>query len=253
MPMLYFIVDVCINNTFLLKRYQQSYQKTKRRFMREISAQLVKQHIEMRYQNQKSMHKLNMPSSVTDCSQIINVTRISYNTIKSITMLRARASKINVKPLLFIQLRGLRCKICSPDELNKNQSLTSFDTCMMFIDVQIVPNALIKYFSACALSRNCFRYLNDIMHALHSTSSNTERTPYDSSTEHFCRQCGHYCTECIVEILSEPSLMIASRTNGRFLIFLTSLNNVFYRIANEALINAGYFTFSNGYCNAFLF
>ncbi|KRY50705.1 hypothetical protein T03_8909 [Trichinella britovi] len=87
--------------------------------------------------------------------------------------------------------------------LNENQSLTSFDTCMMFIDVQMVPNALIKYFSACALSRNCFRYLNDIMHALHSTSSNTERTAYDSSTEHFCRQCGHYCTECIVEMLVE--------------------------------------------------
>ncbi|KRZ12223.1 hypothetical protein T11_876 [Trichinella zimbabwensis] len=144
-------------------------------------------------------------------------------------------------------------------ELNNNQSLTSFDTCMMFIDVQIVLSALIKYFSACALSRNCLRYLNDIMHALHSTSSNTERTAYDRTTEHFCRQCGHYCTECIVEMLfkekyyrrSEPSLMIASKTNGRFLIFLTSLSNVFYRIANEALINAGYLAFSNDYCNAF--
>ncbi|KRZ49079.1 hypothetical protein T02_266 [Trichinella nativa] len=52
---------------------------------------------------------------------------------------------------------------------------------------------------------------------------------------------------------SEPSLMIASRTNGRFLIFLTSLSNVFYRIANEALINAGYLTCSHDYCNAFLF
>ncbi|KRX59264.1 hypothetical protein T09_4163 [Trichinella sp. T9] len=53
MLMLYFIVEVCINNGFLLMRHQQSYQKTKKCFMRELSAQLVKQHIEMRYQNEK--------------------------------------------------------------------------------------------------------------------------------------------------------------------------------------------------------
>ncbi|KRZ73796.1 hypothetical protein T10_11571 [Trichinella papuae] len=173
---------------------------------------------------------------------------------------------------IFEMMVGLKCNVIyflkkrlslklapKGNRLNNNQSLTSFDTCMMFIDVQIVLSALIKYFSACALSRNCLRYLNDIMHALHSTSSNTERTAYDRTTEHFCRQCGHYCTECIVEMLfkekyyrrSEPSLMIASKTNGRFLIFLTSLSNVFYRIANEALINAGYLAFSNDYCNAF--
>ncbi|KRZ51300.1 hypothetical protein T02_6785 [Trichinella nativa] len=35
---LYFIVEVCINNAFLLMRHQQSYQKTKKRFMRELSA-----------------------------------------------------------------------------------------------------------------------------------------------------------------------------------------------------------------------
>ncbi|KRX70447.1 hypothetical protein T06_13284 [Trichinella sp. T6] len=38
MLMLYFIVEVCINNGFLLMRHQQSYQKTKKRFTRELSA-----------------------------------------------------------------------------------------------------------------------------------------------------------------------------------------------------------------------
>ncbi|KRX51941.1 hypothetical protein T09_14352 [Trichinella sp. T9] len=52
MLMLYFIIEMFMNNTFLLMRHQQSYQKTKKRFMRELSAHLVKQHIEMRYQNQ---------------------------------------------------------------------------------------------------------------------------------------------------------------------------------------------------------
>ncbi|KRX25265.1 hypothetical protein T07_14855 [Trichinella nelsoni] len=88
MLMLYFIVEVCINNAFLLMSQQQT--------------QLVKEHIEMRYQNQKSMHKLNMPSSATDCPKIINVTGITYKTIKSIKMPRAVMSKINVKPLLFM-------------------------------------------------------------------------------------------------------------------------------------------------------
>ncbi|KRY12550.1 hypothetical protein T12_2882 [Trichinella patagoniensis] len=74
-------------------RHQQSYQKTKTRFMRELLAQLVKQHIEMRYQNKKSMHKLNKPSSATDCPKIINVTDITYKTIKSIKMPRAVMSK----------------------------------------------------------------------------------------------------------------------------------------------------------------
>ncbi|KRZ95053.1 hypothetical protein T08_15070, partial [Trichinella sp. T8] len=62
---------VCINNTFLLMRHQQSYQKTKKRLMKGLSAQLARQHIEMRYQNQKSMHKVNMHSSATDCPKII--------------------------------------------------------------------------------------------------------------------------------------------------------------------------------------
>ncbi|KRX49551.1 hypothetical protein T05_7656 [Trichinella murrelli] len=70
MLMLYLIVEVCINNTFLLIRHQQSYQKTKKQ-----SFQLVK-HIEMRYQNQKSMHKLNI-----------------YKTTRSIKTLRTRTSK----------------------------------------------------------------------------------------------------------------------------------------------------------------
>ncbi|KRY41561.1 Nuclear valosin-containing protein-like [Trichinella spiralis] len=64
--------------------------------------ELARQHIEMRYQNQKSMQKLNMPSSAKDCPKIINVTNISYKTTKSIKMLSARTSKINVKPLLFM-------------------------------------------------------------------------------------------------------------------------------------------------------
>ncbi|KRX27292.1 hypothetical protein T07_2566 [Trichinella nelsoni] len=38
MLMLYFIVEVCINNAFLLMRYRQSYQKTKKRLMRELLA-----------------------------------------------------------------------------------------------------------------------------------------------------------------------------------------------------------------------
>ncbi|KRY36512.1 hypothetical protein T01_5943 [Trichinella spiralis] len=97
MLMLYFIVEVCINNAFLLMRHQQSYQKTKKH-----SFQLARQHIEMRYQNQKSVHKLNMPSSTTDCPEIINVIDTNYKTIKSIKMPRARTSKINVKPLPFM-------------------------------------------------------------------------------------------------------------------------------------------------------
>ncbi|KRY40894.1 hypothetical protein T01_13134, partial [Trichinella spiralis] len=66
------------------------------------SCDVLVKHIKIRYQNQKSMQKLNMPSSATDCPKIINVTDISYKTIKSIKMPRARTSKINVKPLLFI-------------------------------------------------------------------------------------------------------------------------------------------------------
>ncbi|XP_003381735.1 hypothetical protein Tsp_07397 [Trichinella spiralis] len=38
MLILYLIVDVCINNAFLLISHQQSYQKTKKRFMKELSA-----------------------------------------------------------------------------------------------------------------------------------------------------------------------------------------------------------------------
>ncbi|KRX51667.1 hypothetical protein T06_6447 [Trichinella sp. T6] len=38
MLMFYFIVEVCINNAFLLMRHKQSYQKIKKRFMRELSA-----------------------------------------------------------------------------------------------------------------------------------------------------------------------------------------------------------------------
>ncbi|KRZ85340.1 hypothetical protein T08_13189 [Trichinella sp. T8] len=38
MLMLYFIVEVCINNAFLLMRHQQSYQRTQKSFMRELSA-----------------------------------------------------------------------------------------------------------------------------------------------------------------------------------------------------------------------
>ncbi|KRY09482.1 hypothetical protein T12_6612 [Trichinella patagoniensis] len=70
MLILYFIVEVCINNAFLLMRHKQSYQKTKKRFMK--SFQLVK-HIEM-----------------------------SYKPIKSIKMVRAMTSKIYAKPLPFM-------------------------------------------------------------------------------------------------------------------------------------------------------
>ncbi|KRZ85696.1 hypothetical protein T08_12366 [Trichinella sp. T8] len=38
MLMLYFIVEVRINNAFLLMRHKQSYQNIKKRFMRELSA-----------------------------------------------------------------------------------------------------------------------------------------------------------------------------------------------------------------------
>ncbi|KRX72959.1 hypothetical protein T06_13601 [Trichinella sp. T6] len=37
-PQIHHADVVCINNTFLLMRHQQSYQKTKKRFMRELSA-----------------------------------------------------------------------------------------------------------------------------------------------------------------------------------------------------------------------
>ncbi|KRY38303.1 PiggyBac transposable element-derived protein 4 [Trichinella spiralis] len=49
MLMLYLIVDVCINNAYLLMSQQQSYKKTKKHFMKELSAQ----NIETRYQNEK--------------------------------------------------------------------------------------------------------------------------------------------------------------------------------------------------------
>ncbi|KRX79518.1 hypothetical protein T06_7976 [Trichinella sp. T6] len=49
MLMLYLIVDVCINSTYLLMSQQQSYKKTKKHFMKELSAQ----NIETRYQNEK--------------------------------------------------------------------------------------------------------------------------------------------------------------------------------------------------------
>ncbi|KRZ57832.1 hypothetical protein T02_3375 [Trichinella nativa] len=54
--------------------------------------QLVK-HIKIRYQNQKSMHELKMPSSATGCPKIMNVTDISYKTTKSIKTPRERTSK----------------------------------------------------------------------------------------------------------------------------------------------------------------
>ncbi|KRY98940.1 hypothetical protein T11_18079 [Trichinella zimbabwensis] len=50
--MLYLIADVCINNLFILMSHQQSYQMTKKRIIKELSALLVIQHIEVRYQNQ---------------------------------------------------------------------------------------------------------------------------------------------------------------------------------------------------------
>ncbi|KRY54271.1 hypothetical protein T03_14524 [Trichinella britovi] len=65
MLMLYLIVDMCINNAYLLMSQQQSYKKTKKHFMKELSAQ----NIETRYQMKKSMDKQKMPSSATDCSQ----------------------------------------------------------------------------------------------------------------------------------------------------------------------------------------
>ncbi|KRZ75180.1 hypothetical protein T10_11821 [Trichinella papuae] len=49
MLMFHLIVDVGINNAFLLMRHRQSYQKTKKRFIKELSAQLITQHIETRY------------------------------------------------------------------------------------------------------------------------------------------------------------------------------------------------------------
>ncbi|XP_003366087.1 conserved hypothetical protein, partial [Trichinella spiralis] len=42
MLMLYLIVDVCINNAYLLMSQQQSYKKTKKHFMKELSAQTSK-------------------------------------------------------------------------------------------------------------------------------------------------------------------------------------------------------------------
>ncbi|KRZ76957.1 hypothetical protein T10_2736 [Trichinella papuae] len=50
--MLYLIADVCINNLFILMSHQQSYHMTKKRIIKELSALLVIQHIEVRYQNQ---------------------------------------------------------------------------------------------------------------------------------------------------------------------------------------------------------
>ncbi|KRX21028.1 hypothetical protein T07_13728 [Trichinella nelsoni] len=100
MLMLYFIVEVRINNAFLLMRHKKSYQKTKKRFMRELLAgQTYRNEVS---KSKKSMHKLNIPSSATEYSKIINVTDISYKTIKSIKMPSARTSKINVKLLPFM-------------------------------------------------------------------------------------------------------------------------------------------------------
>ncbi|KRZ45425.1 Jerky -like protein-like [Trichinella pseudospiralis] len=48
MVMLYLIVDVCNKNAVLLIKHQQSYQKRKKRFIKEVLAHLVKQHIELR-------------------------------------------------------------------------------------------------------------------------------------------------------------------------------------------------------------
>ncbi|KRX97819.1 hypothetical protein T4E_7101 [Trichinella pseudospiralis] len=51
--MLYLIVKHVHQQRILLMSHQQSYQKTKKRFMKELSAQLTKQHIKMRHKNRK--------------------------------------------------------------------------------------------------------------------------------------------------------------------------------------------------------
>ncbi|KRY17684.1 hypothetical protein T12_13447 [Trichinella patagoniensis] len=89
-------------NVLLLTSCHAKLKKTKQRLMKGLAAQMVKQHIEMRYQNQKSRHKLNAPPSAMECPKIIKVADIGHKTTKSIKMPRARTSKINVKPLPFI-------------------------------------------------------------------------------------------------------------------------------------------------------
>ncbi|KRY18977.1 Plasma kallikrein [Trichinella patagoniensis] len=74
-------------------RHQQSYQKTKKRFTRELPTG------QTAHRNEVSKSKIYAQTKHAfirySCPKIINVTDISYETIKSIIMTRARTSKIN--------------------------------------------------------------------------------------------------------------------------------------------------------------
>ncbi|KRZ59392.1 hypothetical protein T02_6772 [Trichinella nativa] len=126
------MVEVCINNAFLLMRHQQIYQKTKKRFMRELSAgQTHRNEVsksKIYAQTKHAFIRYKLPHNYKCYRYEL------YKTIKSIKMLYARTSKISVKLLpftynsLFIPVskaKGikqlvprLRCKICRQNEDN---------------------------------------------------------------------------------------------------------------------------------------
>ncbi|KRX67088.1 hypothetical protein T09_2172, partial [Trichinella sp. T9] len=101
--MLCLIVDVCINNAFLLMRPQQSYKKTKKHFMKELSAHLAKQNTKRGIKIKKSMDKQKRcHHPLLSAPQNRMVRNISYKTTKSIKMPRARMSQINANSLPFM-------------------------------------------------------------------------------------------------------------------------------------------------------
>ncbi|KRX35125.1 hypothetical protein T05_9344 [Trichinella murrelli] len=109
MLMLYFIVEVRINNAFSLMR-QAKLSEGKETFYERA---------------------------------------FSYKTIKSMKMPRAMTSKINVKPLLFMtkhdetssvyicrQVPGLRCKICRPDEYDTHITMIQITQSSYFHELE---------------------------------------------------------------------------------------------------------------------
>ncbi|XP_003369428.1 putative spore coat protein G [Trichinella spiralis] len=88
-------------------RHQQSYQKTKKRFTRELATDQTTHRNEVSKskiyaQTKHAFIHYRLPRN-HKCSDT------NYKTIKSIIMTRARTSKINVKPLPFMKKEYIFC------------------------------------------------------------------------------------------------------------------------------------------------
>ncbi|KRZ98034.1 hypothetical protein T08_4860 [Trichinella sp. T8] len=97
--MLYFIVEVCICNAFLLMRHKQSYRKTKKRFMRELLA------------GQTHQNKISKSKIYAETKHAFIRHRLPQNHEYEKIHQNAEdkdVNEINVKPLPFIQVPGLR-------------------------------------------------------------------------------------------------------------------------------------------------